>query len=118
MLFQWQSVSELDKLPNLEDLKFRENPILKDEVSETARQLVIARIARLKILNGTEILYDERRGAEYDYLKLYLPKWQETESNTEKKKLFLSEHPRYPILVDSTYKLGTDRLHFHETKFV
>ncbi|EFN86898.1 tubulin-specific chaperone E [Harpegnathos saltator] len=97
---EWQSISELDKLPKLEDLKFRENPILKNEISETARQLVIARIARLKMLNGTEILYDERRGAEYDYLKLYLPKWQENESNTDKRTLFLNEHPRYPILVD------------------
>lgn len=87
----------MDKLPNLEDLKFRENPILKNETVETARQLMIARIAKLKILNGTEILPVERRGAEYDYLKLYLPKWLETENRLS----FINEHPRYPILVDS-----------------
>lgn len=78
---------------------------MKNEVLETARQLIIARIGRLKTLNGTEILYDERRGAEYDYLKLYLPKWQETESNAEKRTVFLSEHPRYPTLADSMCKL-------------
>lgn len=78
---------------------------MKNETVETARQLIIARIAKLKILNGTEILHDERRGAEYDYLKLYLPMWLETESNSEKRTSFINEHPRYPILVGSTYKL-------------
>ncbi|KAG6804431.1 tubulin-specific chaperone E isoform X2 [Apis mellifera caucasica] len=34
---KWQSVSELEKLNNLEDLKFRENPILKNENLETAQ---------------------------------------------------------------------------------
>lgn len=91
----------MDKLPNLEDLKFRENPILKNETVETARQLIIARIANLKILNGTEIFSVERRGAEYDYLKLYLPKWLETENRIS----FINEHPRYPKLIDSMYKL-------------
>ncbi|XP_072755413.1 tubulin-specific chaperone E-like [Anoplolepis gracilipes] len=93
---EWQSINELDKLPNLEDLKFRENPILKNETVETARQLIIARIAKLKILNGTEIFPVERRGAEYDYLKLYLPKWLEIENRIS----FINEHPRYPMLVD------------------
>jgi tubulin-specific chaperone E len=93
----------LDKLSHLEDLKFRGNPILENETIETTRQLIIARIAKLKILNGTEILHDERRGAEYDYLKLYLPVWLETESNSENRTSFITEHPRYPILVESTY---------------
>jgi len=95
----------LDKLSNLEDLKFRGNPILENETVETARQLVIARIAKLKILNGTEILHDERRGAEYDYLKLYLPLWLETESNLKKRTSFINEHPQYPILVNSMYEV-------------
>lgn len=90
----------MDKLPNLEDLKFRENPILKNETIETARQLIIARITKLKILNGTGIFPAERRGAEYDYLKLYLPKWLETENRIS----FINEHPRYPMLVESMYK--------------
>lgn len=97
---EWQSVSELEKLMNLEDLKFRENPILKNESIETVRQLIIARISNLKFLNGTEILNDERRGAEYDYLKLYLSKWVETESSSERRDEFIREHPRYPALVE------------------
>ncbi|EZA50346.1 hypothetical protein DMN91_003520 [Ooceraea biroi] len=101
---EWESISELDKLLNLEDLKFRENPILKNETAETARQLIIARIAKLQMLNSIKICNKERRGAEYDYLKLYLPKWSETENNPEKRISFVNEHPRYPTLVD---KYGT-----------
>ncbi|XP_076619863.1 glyoxalase 1 isoform X1 [Colletes latitarsis] len=97
---EWQSVSELEKLNNLEDLKFKENPILRDENLETARQLIIARISKLRTLNGTDIVQHERRGAEYDYLKLYLPKWTETEKDSEKRKEFIIEHPRYPALVE------------------
>lgn len=94
-------MSELEKLNNLEDFRFRGNPILKDYTLETGRQLIIARISHLKLLNGTEITHEERRGAEYDYLKLYLRKWIETENNPDKRNLFINEHPRYPILVDS-----------------
>ncbi|OAD56160.1 Tubulin-specific chaperone E [Eufriesea mexicana] len=100
---EWQSISELEKLNNLEDLKFRENPILKNENLETARQLIIARISKLKFLNGTEILYDERRGAEYDYLKLFLPKWIESENDSEKRLQFIIEHLRYPALVSMEF---------------
>ncbi|CAK9819096.1 Tubulin-specific chaperone E [Anthophora plagiata] len=96
---EWQSVSELEKLNKLEDLKFRDNPILKNENMETARQLIIARISKLRSLNGTEILLDERRGAEFDYLKLYLSTWTKTENDPEKRNKFIIEHPRYPSLV-------------------
>lgn len=75
---------------------------MKNETIETARQLIIARIAKLQILNSTKILNDERRGAEYDYLKLYLQKWSEIENDSEKRILFMNEHPRYLALVDST----------------
>lgn len=97
---EWRSISELEKCANLTDLKFRQNPILKNETLETTRQLVIARISKLRFLNGTEIQNGERRGAEYDYLKLYLPKWTETENNPEKRNEFIIDHPRYPILVE------------------
>ncbi|XP_018314021.1 tubulin-specific chaperone E-like isoform X1 [Mycetomoellerius zeteki] len=55
------AIHELDKLSNLKNLKFRGNPILENRTVETARQLIIARIAKLKVLNGKEILHDERR---------------------------------------------------------
>ena len=46
---QWESINELNKLPNLEDLRFRENPVLETESAETSRQLIIARIGNIKV---------------------------------------------------------------------
>ncbi|XP_034940135.1 tubulin-specific chaperone E [Chelonus insularis] len=101
LINEWISISELEKLKNLEDLKFRDNPLLNDVEKGTARQLIIARISNLKLLNSTEITRDERNGAEYDYLKLCFKEWQQinSESSENCKKIFLENHPRYLTLI-------------------
>jgi len=48
-MFQWVSVSELNKLPKLTDLRMDLNPILKIDSRATNRQLIIARIDNLKV---------------------------------------------------------------------
>lgn len=48
-VFQWESVGELNKLKNLEELKFLKNPILETENFNTRTQLIIAKIANLKV---------------------------------------------------------------------
>lgn len=95
----------MDKLKCLEDLKFRENPILRKESFETTRQLIIARISNLKFLNSTEIFYTERSGAENDYLKMFAKEWIESENDSEKRIKFLNNHPRYPALVQSRFRI-------------
>lgn len=47
--FQWHSIAELNKLQNLEHLRFTKNPILETESSAMREQLVIARIRNLKV---------------------------------------------------------------------
>jgi hypothetical protein len=42
-------MNELNKLLHLEELRFRENPVLQEESVETSRQLIIARIGNLKV---------------------------------------------------------------------
>ncbi|KRT78354.1 hypothetical protein AMK59_6524 [Oryctes borbonicus] len=49
LLNDWESVGELNKLQNLEELKFLNNPILETENSNTRTQLVVAKIASLKV---------------------------------------------------------------------
>lgn len=89
-------------MQNLEDLKFRDNPVLKEKTPETSRQLIIARISRLNWLNATEIPGKERRDAEYDYMKMFAKEWLElTEHFDTARKEFLAVHPRYPALVES-----------------
>ncbi|KAJ8678996.1 hypothetical protein QAD02_014783 [Eretmocerus hayati] len=100
MIDNWQSVSELEKLEKLQDLKFRENPVLRNQSLETGIQLVIARITSLKYLNGTEISPLEKRGAEYDYLKLFALDWKNSEKDTQRRIDFITHHPRFPSLVE------------------
>lgn len=97
----WQSISSLGLLPSLVELKCKDNPVVESESSQTARQLVIASIARLKVVNGTEVEKVERYGAEVDYLKKqgleYLKALKSDEQNLLK--AFHKKYPRYEELV-------------------
>lgn len=45
----WVSISELDKLESLYDLRFKDNPVLTKENLETNHQLIIAKIKNLQV---------------------------------------------------------------------
>ncbi|KAG9463380.1 hypothetical protein GDO78_021880, partial [Eleutherodactylus coqui] len=52
---QWSFINELNKLSSLNSLNCQNNPVMdSDKNSETIRQLVIAKISRLKVLNRIE----------------------------------------------------------------
>ncbi|KAK6632446.1 hypothetical protein RUM44_007488 [Polyplax serrata] len=94
----WSSISELDKLQSLYDLRFKDNPILVKENVETNHQLITAKIGKLQVLNGQQVLRDERKGAEIDYLKRFGTTWLALKTEDERKK-FNAIHPRYMQLV-------------------
>jgi len=96
----WESVGELNKLPNLEDLRFLKNPILERETYATCIQLILARIGNLKVFNGATIRPDERKGAEYDYIKKYGLEWLSVKDDPEKRAEFLRKYNRYDELVE------------------
>ncbi|XP_069490947.1 tubulin-specific chaperone E [Ambystoma mexicanum] len=102
---QWLFINELDKLKCLQSLSCQNNPLLENESNlETARQLIIAKIADLKFLNKTEILPEERKGAELDYRKMFGNAWVTAGGNRDPElnrpsQAFLVEHPRYPYLI-------------------
>ncbi|NXF19910.1 TBCE protein, partial [Rhodinocichla rosea] len=101
---KWSSINELDKLPSLRALQCNNNPFVDTEKNpETLKQLIIAKISQLEVLNNCEILPAERRGAELDYRKIFGKDWLEAGGhwNPEKNKPseeFLAAHPRYPAL--------------------
>ncbi|KAI4470929.1 tubulin-specific chaperone e [Holotrichia oblita] len=99
LLNDWESVGELNKLENLEELKFLHNPILETENFNTRTQLIIAKIANLKYLNGSFIASDERRGAEYDYVKKYGLEYLAVRNTPDELKQFLAKHHRYEELL-------------------
>ncbi|NXC46498.1 TBCE protein, partial [Penelope pileata] len=101
---QWPSINELDKLPSLRSLECRNNPLMDTEKNpETLRQLIIAKISQLEVLNKSEILPEERKGAELDYRKIFGKDWLaagghwDPERNKPSEE-FLAAHPRYPSL--------------------
>uniref|UniRef100_A0A8C0C244 Tubulin-specific chaperone E n=1 Tax=Buteo japonicus TaxID=224669 RepID=A0A8C0C244_9AVES len=101
---QWSSINELDKLSSLQSLQCHNNPFMDTEKNpETLRQLIIAKISQLEVLNKSEILPAERKGAELDYRKIFGNDWLAAGGNwnPEKNKPseeFLAAHPRYPSL--------------------
>jgi len=98
-IISWTSINELDKLPSLEELKIKDNPLLEGLPKENARQLLIAHISRLKLLNAQEISHEERRGAEYDYLKQFGLEWLNASNNEAAELEFCQRHPRYKDLI-------------------
>ncbi|XP_050301036.1 tubulin-specific chaperone E [Anthonomus grandis grandis] len=119
LINDWTSVSELNRLPNLEELRFTKNPILNSEDQETVISIVVAKIGSLKVHNG-RILYnsltgnDFRRECEYDYLKKYGLEWLRVK-NTPERDSFLKEHNRYLELVEMYGELQSEELKVEDT---
>ncbi|NXO01253.1 TBCE protein, partial [Rhinopomastus cyanomelas] len=101
---QWSSINELDKLPSLRVLQCYNNPLMDTEKNpETLRQLIIAKISQLEVLNHSQILPADRKGAELDYRKIFGNDWLAAGGNWNPEKNnpseeFLAAHPRYPSL--------------------
>ncbi|RZB39893.1 hypothetical protein BDFB_013922 [Asbolus verrucosus] len=98
LLNEWQSIGELNRLENLDSLKISKNPIIETEDKNTVHQIIVAKIANLKILNGVEIEPGERRGAEYDYIKKYGLEWLQAKGTNQEAE-FLKSHNRYLELI-------------------
>jgi len=101
----WGSVGELDKLA-IRELRFRNNPVNEDTRDSTGRQLIIARIASLVVLNGSSIAAEvERKYAEFDYIKKYgeaylaIKGMPEGEAKTAAYQDFVQHHNRYIEIV-------------------
>ena len=90
----WASIANMNRM-KIRELRIRSNPILETENGETCRQLFIASIATLKVVNGTELFKTERYGAELDYLKKFGKEYLSLEGDEEKMSGFFARHPRY-----------------------
>ncbi|KAM9006771.1 tubulin-specific chaperone E isoform X2 [Sarcophilus harrisii] len=101
---QWSSINELDKLQSLQSLSCTQNPLTGgNKEPQTIRQVIIAKIGQLKILNKCEILPEERRGAELDYRKTFGNEWKKAGGHQDPDKNkpnneFITAHPRYQLL--------------------
>lgn len=98
LLNSWQDLACLIHI-NLTDMRIRANPILTTENGGTCRQLIIASIPSLKVLNGTEIFKTERYGAELDYLKYFGKEYLQLIKAQSELDEFYAKYPRYPELL-------------------
>lgn len=99
------SVGALDALA-LAELRLRGNPVNREGRDEaTVRQLVVARVASLAMLNGSVVTETERKWAEIDYLKTHGAEWlavtdlEDGEERAAAMEAFLAAHNRYQEVV-------------------
>ncbi|OEL16397.1 Tubulin-folding cofactor E [Dichanthelium oligosanthes] len=89
----FSSVDSLNLFPSLRDVRLSDNPIADPAKGGAPRFVLVARLGKVKILNGSEVSPRERKESEIRYVRLVMGK---TESNDpeEIKRL----HPRFAEL--------------------
>ncbi|KAJ6825185.1 tubulin-folding cofactor E [Iris pallida] len=70
------SVDSLNLFPSLMDIRLSENPITDSAKGGVPRFVLIARLAKVKILNGSEVSPRERKESEIRYVRLVMSKLQ------------------------------------------
>lgn len=87
------SIDSLNSFPSLVDIRLSENPIVDPAKGGVPRFVLVARLAKAKILNGSEVSPRERKESEIRYVRLVMAKMQSDDSE-EIKQL----HPRFSEL--------------------
>ncbi|TVU18414.1 hypothetical protein EJB05_34510, partial [Eragrostis curvula] len=86
------SVDSLNLFPNLTDVRLSDNPIADPAKGGATRFVLVARLGKVKTLNGSEVSPRERKEAEIRYVRLVMGK--ESNDPEEIKRL----HPRFAEL--------------------
>lgn len=106
-----QSIDNLNQFPQIKNLRIGKNPLTTTKTAEQksmVKQNIIARIAQLKFLNGTEIKPIERKDAEIvyirksyeEFIKLNDNKQALGETDQKLKHFMANVHPRWYELID------------------
>lgn len=73
----WASVDALNAFPNLTEARLAEMPLTSSTSGAVARRTIIARLGKLKALNGSEVRPRERDDAERFYLRAVAQEYPE-----------------------------------------
>ncbi|XP_024534249.1 tubulin-folding cofactor E [Selaginella moellendorffii] len=68
-LADWESVDALDKFPNLTEVRLSENPIADTSKGGAPRYVLVARLSKITVLNGSEVKPRERKDSEIRYVR-------------------------------------------------
>lgn len=82
------SVDSLNLFPNLVDTRLSENPITDSRGGGVPRFVLIARLAKIQIFNGSEVTPRERKDSEIRYVRLVVSRLH---ANPEE----IKQHPRF-----------------------
>jgi len=67
----WNSIEKLDLMTRLEELKILNNPLFEQLPNEEKYHLVVGRLPKLKILNGSPITDTQREDSERFFIRFY-----------------------------------------------
>ncbi|KAJ1979972.1 hypothetical protein H4R33_005589 [Dimargaris cristalligena] len=93
-LASWAAVDQLDKFPQLSALRFRDNPVVEGISVDRARLFLVGHLAKITMLNGSEVKKRERTDIELYYLKLIAEEFPALDAD-----VISANHPRYRDLV-------------------
>ena len=102
----WETIDELNRFPALQELRLTQNPIMEAEpgskIQGLARVQMIARIAELSSLNGSEIKNQERVDCERRYIRYCLDEVMPTAGPmpTSVPPIDSVRHPRFDACVE------------------
>ncbi|KAF3434118.1 hypothetical protein FNV43_RR25221 [Rhamnella rubrinervis] len=88
------SIDSLNSFPKLVDIRLSENPIADPGQGGIPRFVLIARLAKVEILNGSEVSHRERKDSEIRYVRLVMSKLQGSPEDINQL------HPRFSELKD------------------
>ncbi|KAL9232329.1 hypothetical protein vseg_007453 [Gypsophila vaccaria] len=84
-----ESVDSLNSFPSLTEVRLSENPIADPGRGGVPRFVLIARLAKVEVLNGSEVSRRERKESEIRYVRLVMSKLHVSEEEIKRC------HPRY-----------------------
>ncbi|KAL3641492.1 hypothetical protein CASFOL_016460 [Castilleja foliolosa] len=73
-----ESVDSLNSFPNLTEIRLSENPVADLGKGGVSRFVFIARLAKIVILNGSEVSPRERKDSEIRYVRLVMSKFHDS----------------------------------------
>ena len=82
------SIDSLNLFPNLVDIRLSDNPITDSGRGGVPRFVLIARLAKVQILNGSEVTPRERKDSEIRYVRLVVSRLHASPEE-------IKQHPRF-----------------------
>ncbi|GMT06362.1 hypothetical protein PENTCL1PPCAC_28536 [Pristionchus entomophagus] len=91
----WTSIEHIEHWPRLVDLRINNIPLLEDYSEEEKLHLVVGRLDKLELLNGSSISKEQRESSERFFIRYY----EEREQRPKKYETLLAKHGTLEKLV-------------------